>query len=352
MHLDKGEKKAEGVACTMALRGEGDPRWVVRERNDGRNVNGWHWEDKNVTTWAQKRLKALLEADICRCECAGVTVAVASVEKVDGDATLYNRKGVLKVLYDLKVTGKWTSMEEDVGERTYGEFKFELFDAEPEIGVSMDGKSRCVRRFKEGFEREVAGVIVRQCGVFIEELNGGADQAVDGLDVGGGKKVGELNVMDFKRSGMKGVTETNGGGDVGNGGELVLKEEFLCRGTDMYLALTDAPRLEAITRGRVVSEAKVGGRLDILGGRVLGKYRKLIIGELVEMEWKLKSWGEGTEMGFVSVGIAEEEGKTEVTVRVRGVPKEERSATEGFWRVQMFQGMKVVMGWGSASHFL
>jgi hypothetical protein len=28
----------------MAKFGEGDPRWIVTERQDGTNINGWHWE--------------------------------------------------------------------------------------------------------------------------------------------------------------------------------------------------------------------------------------------------------------------------------------------------------------------
>jgi len=27
----------------MAEFGKGDPRWIVNEREDGRNVNAWHW---------------------------------------------------------------------------------------------------------------------------------------------------------------------------------------------------------------------------------------------------------------------------------------------------------------------
>jgi hypothetical protein len=27
----------------MAKWGEGDPRWLVESREDGKNVNGWHW---------------------------------------------------------------------------------------------------------------------------------------------------------------------------------------------------------------------------------------------------------------------------------------------------------------------
>lgn len=28
----------------MAKWGEGDARWIVNEREDGTNINGWHWE--------------------------------------------------------------------------------------------------------------------------------------------------------------------------------------------------------------------------------------------------------------------------------------------------------------------
>ena len=31
------------VSHRMALKGEGDPRWIVTNRDDGRNVNNWHW---------------------------------------------------------------------------------------------------------------------------------------------------------------------------------------------------------------------------------------------------------------------------------------------------------------------
>ena len=30
-------------AGKMAKVGEGDERWIVKEREDGKNCNGWHW---------------------------------------------------------------------------------------------------------------------------------------------------------------------------------------------------------------------------------------------------------------------------------------------------------------------
>ena len=51
-------RAAEGGA--MAKVGEGDPRWLVSDRTDGRNVNGWHWEEKNALAWSKKRIHELL----------------------------------------------------------------------------------------------------------------------------------------------------------------------------------------------------------------------------------------------------------------------------------------------------
>lgn len=37
-----------------------DPRWLVQPREDGTNVNGWHWQDKNRFSWAKDKLEQAL----------------------------------------------------------------------------------------------------------------------------------------------------------------------------------------------------------------------------------------------------------------------------------------------------
>ena len=37
-----------------------DPRWLVEPRQDGTNVNGWHWQDKNRFAWAKDKLEQAL----------------------------------------------------------------------------------------------------------------------------------------------------------------------------------------------------------------------------------------------------------------------------------------------------
>lgn len=335
----------------MALQGEGDPRWVVREREDGRNVNGWHWEEKDVSSWAKGRINELLSDPCCTAQGGdSTTVAVEKVESVEGDATLYNRKGVLKVLYDLKVSGKWTTDHKEKEDRTYGDFKFELFDEDPELLVTVDSQSKGVHAYKSLFAEKAGSGIREQCRVFIKEMHAGAGQSLEGLTMPTKKKVTETKVMDYLRSGMnQAATVEKKAGT----GRLVLRDLFRCSAKDMYAGLTDRARLEAITRARAVSEAKEGGKIELMNGIVKGEYMKLERGKEVTMRWKLNTWGTDADDGTVRMKMSEdEEGRTELEVSIEGVPDSERSRTEGFWRVQIFQAMKVVMGWGSASQFL
>ena len=47
-------------ARAMAKVGEGDERWIVKERDDGKNCNGWHWSETNLSQWSKDRLTELL----------------------------------------------------------------------------------------------------------------------------------------------------------------------------------------------------------------------------------------------------------------------------------------------------
>lgn len=336
----------------MALRGEGDPRWVVKERQDGRNVNSWHWEDKDVTGWAELRLKQLITGETCSSDSPSPGVTVKSVETVGGDATLYNRKGVLKVLYDLKVSGKWTSRHEEENACTYGDFKVELFDEDPEVVTTVDSKSQSDGSYKVSFVKMVAPVIQSHCKLFIKELHAGADQFVDGLCIPGAKtQEGQAKTTLTSRTEISRPEQKTKKSGASGTTEIVMIETFTCRTDDWFLTLTDPARLSVLTRSRATSEGRVGGRWEVLGGAASGEYLRLVPSQELEMRWRLKSWGDDAQSGIVHVVLRDEEGKTEARVTVNGVPKEKSSETEGFWRVQILQAMRIVMGWGSASKF-
>jgi len=90
----------------MAKVGEGDERWIVKEREDGANVNGWHWSEKNLTEWAKERLTELL-CDIVVLDDSTGSCKVCKMEKCTGDVTVQARKQKKFPLYELEITLNW-----------------------------------------------------------------------------------------------------------------------------------------------------------------------------------------------------------------------------------------------------
>jgi hypothetical protein len=100
----------------MAEPDKADERWIVKEREDGRNVNSWHWEEKQRLPWARERLGTLLLVSAGGgAAAAGVgTATITSVRSVEGEAMTTTRKGGRRfAVYDLKVTCAWSVGEEE-----------------------------------------------------------------------------------------------------------------------------------------------------------------------------------------------------------------------------------------------
>uniref|UniRef100_A0A2K5SBS7 Activator of HSP90 ATPase activity 1 n=1 Tax=Cebus imitator TaxID=2715852 RepID=A0A2K5SBS7_CEBIM len=90
----------------MAKWGEGDPRWIVEERADATNVNNWHWTERDASNWSTEKLKTLFLAvqvqnEEGKCE-------VIEVSKLDGEASINNRKGKLIFFYEWSIKLNWT----------------------------------------------------------------------------------------------------------------------------------------------------------------------------------------------------------------------------------------------------
>ena len=92
----------------MAKQGEGDARWIVKEREDGTNCNGWHWSEVNLTAWSKERLTELLTAVVVFEDSTGVC-KITAMDKCTGDVTVQSRKQKKFPLYELEIVLKWSS---------------------------------------------------------------------------------------------------------------------------------------------------------------------------------------------------------------------------------------------------
>lgn len=103
----------------MAAPSEADERWIVRDHGEGgRNVNSWHWEEKQRMPWCKERLGALLLVAASGGGGGGgggsssntdPAPRITRVSSVEGEATTTTRKGGKRfAVYDLRVTCAWS----------------------------------------------------------------------------------------------------------------------------------------------------------------------------------------------------------------------------------------------------
>mmetsp|Transcript_10383 Transcript_10383/g.12150 ORF Transcript_10383/g.12150 Transcript_10383/m.12150 type:complete len:176 (+) Transcript_10383:104-631(+) len=132
----------------MAKIGEGDPRWIVQDREDGSNVNGWHWQEKNYLGWAKTKLNTLFTNMAIEMSPEVGVCAVTTVKSVTGEASISTRKGGKKVaVFDLSFVLTWEGKlaaddKELKGEVKVSEFSSENDEDEYEWAVTADGKGK------------------------------------------------------------------------------------------------------------------------------------------------------------------------------------------------------------------
>eukprot|EP01065_Artemidia_motanka_P025500 TRINITY_DN30492_c0_g1_i1.p1 TRINITY_DN30492_c0_g1~~TRINITY_DN30492_c0_g1_i1.p1 ORF type:complete len:338 (+),score=140.90 TRINITY_DN30492_c0_g1_i1:57-1016(+) len=87
----------------------GDPRWVVSDRADGANVNGWHWEEKNITAAARKLLTRCISS-VTLLNRDGVALRLLAFREgkgPEGEAIALNRRRKVGVFFDFSFTIEW-----------------------------------------------------------------------------------------------------------------------------------------------------------------------------------------------------------------------------------------------------
>ena len=147
----------------MARWGEGDERWIVQERDDGANVNGWHWQEKNCMGWGRGAHRRAPHGGHLRPAQRRGLRARPEISKFEGDASVNTRKGNKKfAVFDLSVTCKWEGECEGVDGVVKGEIKLTEFasandeDEYEFVVTASDGDAAAKEKFKQKIKSCVA----------------------------------------------------------------------------------------------------------------------------------------------------------------------------------------------------
>ena len=131
----------------MAKIGEGDDRWIVKDRADGANCNNWHWTTKDVSGHVKDALNQAVKGDIFPSDGALSHMRVKGAETT-GEASVNNRKGRTFIIYELEMKLKWSgelvdasgaTLESASGSLTLPDVSAESLD---DLEVEFETKSR------------------------------------------------------------------------------------------------------------------------------------------------------------------------------------------------------------------
>uniref|UniRef100_A0A3P8Z832 Activator of Hsp90 ATPase AHSA1-like N-terminal domain-containing protein n=1 Tax=Esox lucius TaxID=8010 RepID=A0A3P8Z832_ESOLU len=278
----------------MAKWGEGDPRWIVEERADATNVNNWHWTERDATNWSSDKLKELLVG--LRVENEEGSCEVTEVSKVEGEASINNRKGKLIYFYEWNLTAEWKGKSK-TGVKYKGNIEIpnlsdenDMEDLDIRVTLSKDEPDTPLMALmkKEGANkvRSALGSYVGYLkteftqGMILPTANGVSKQQPPQSKAKSDRtQIGSSSAVPQANTGVKIPTC-----------KFSLTETFLTSPEELYRVFLNQEMVQAFTHAPAVVEPERGGRFRLLDGNVLGEFQELVPDQKIVMKWRYNTW--------------------------------------------------------------
>ncbi|XP_068048849.1 activator of 90 kDa heat shock protein ATPase homolog 1 [Anomalospiza imberbis] len=337
----------------MAKWGEGDPRWIVEQRADATNVNNWHWTERDASNWSTERLKALLLP--VRVEGEEGTCEVTEVSKLDGEASINNRKGKLIFFYEWAIKLAWTgtaktgvkykgyveipnlSDENDIDEV---EILVSLAKDEPDTNLKTLMKQEGAKKIRDAMKTYISTLKTEFTqGMILPTVNGEhtetAPQVAPKAEDHKTAARSSTAAPQSKPIGVKIPTC-----------KINLRDTFLTSPEELYRVFVTQEMVQAFTHAQATLEADKGGKFQLLDGSVTGEFVDLVPEKQLVMKWRFKSWPAG-HFATITLNFNDKGGETEVCLEGKGVPASEEERTKQGWQRYYFEGIKQTFGYGA-----
>eukprot|EP00242_Pyramimonas_sp_CCMP2087_P011830 CAMPEP_0198202678 /NCGR_PEP_ID=MMETSP1445-20131203/5885_1 /TAXON_ID=36898 /ORGANISM="Pyramimonas sp., Strain CCMP2087" /LENGTH=348 /DNA_ID=CAMNT_0043873727 /DNA_START=632 /DNA_END=1678 /DNA_ORIENTATION=+ len=347
----------------MAKVNEADARWIVQEREDGANVHGWHWQEKDCLPWSKHRLKTLLEGLAIVEGESCMWIKIGKVESVTGEAYINTRKGKKIPGYEVEVKMTWVG-EVREGGKADGEvisnadggvhFPYiadENADEDPEIRITVSKEGPLYSKCRGIMVDKGRKMVLEKVNVWLKELHsggpaqgggGGAPDAPKPKPAASTPAAAAPAAPKAKKVNEEKGTRT-----------LKMTEKFVCRAGDIYDVLTNQQRIMAFTKAPAEFEPAVGGKFSMFSGSVVGENVEMVPGEKLVQKWKFSNWG-ADKFSTVTITFKEPEpGNTIISLVQSGIPDEDEfgnhnvlDQTEHGWKNLIFGRIRQVFGYG------
>ncbi|KAM4713144.1 activator of 90 kDa heat shock protein ATPase homolog 1-like [Anableps anableps] len=339
----------------MAKWGEGDPRWIVEERADATNVNNWHWTERDVTAWSSERLRRLLLG--VRVEGPEGVCEVTEVSKLDGEASINNRKGKLFFFYEFQLRASWLGTSCS-GLKYRGTIDVpNLSDENDEDDLDISAslcKDQPSTPLLDLMKRSGVKEVRRVLGQYVHDLKSDFSQGMILPTADGQKpstpvvtkknqvKTNKTQVSsDAKRSSRPAPCPT---GVRIQTCSFSLKETFQTSADELYRTFINQEFVQVFTRSAATVDGRRGGKFQLLDGSVSGQFTELVPDQRIEMRWRFRTWP-SEHYATISLELVDRGDETELKLECRGVPASEEETTREGWSRFYLQAIKQTFGY-------
>ncbi|KAM7396071.1 hypothetical protein PAMA_007374 [Pampus argenteus] len=338
----------------MAKWGEGDPRWIVEKRADATNVNNWHWTERDVSGWSSGCLRQLLLA--VRVEGSEGVCQLTDISKLDGEASINNRKGKLIFFYEWQLTAGWLGTSSN-GVKFRGNIKVANLSDENnmedlDITVSLckdQPNTTLLNLMKRSGVQEVRRVL----GEYVHQLRSEFSQGMLLPTVTKPTPTppqNKKNQIKTSKTQISPVPRCSCSPAPSPPGVRIptcsfsLRETFLTSAEELYRTFINEEFVQVFTRSAAVVDSCHGGKFQLLDGSIRGEFTQLVPDQKIEMRWRFRTWP-SEHFATVSLQLEEREDETELRMECRGVPSKEEDSTREGWTRFYFQAIKNTFGY-------
>ncbi|CAD5231715.1 unnamed protein product [Bursaphelenchus xylophilus] len=303
----------------------------MADRPDGKNVNNWHWVEKNATPWSKERLTELLIGRSI--EKGPIKVLLKEFKKIEGDATANNRKAKLIFLFDWILEIKYVanvagSDLEYKGVLEIPNLSDENEADEVDLNVTIETKGPHEAEIRHLLNKEGLHDIRNQLAIYIKELKQEFSKGLILDTVAKPQTViksGTTRVVDkksFQNTVIQGEEKVEKPAAPVNVTSFEVSDGFKVPPERLYEFLTDPELIKVWTNGNVVIEPKKGGKFSLYNGQITGEFVEVEPSNKLVTKWRLRDYPSGDS--------------SLLKVQAEAVPQDQADNTrEGFHRFYM-----------------
>ncbi|KAF9095190.1 hypothetical protein BGX23_000884 [Mortierella sp. AD031] len=315
-----------------------------------RNVNNWHWVDKNCINWAKTYFETELSG--VSAEANGASVKTVAVTSVTGDVDVNQRKGKIITIFDVAISLTFEGTTADgtavTGKIEIPEVAHDTDEDDYVFDVTVDADSSAKQPVRDLIRKNLAPLLRKKLSVFATDLI-----RVHGKDV---QIEGELSKPStpvptptpspapvFKAASPSPVAAAAPG--TVNTTTLEDTVELQASAHDIYDVLLSQPKVQIWTRSnKSTIEAKVGSQFSLFGGSVTGEIKELVEDKKIVQSWRLSSWPAG-HYSTVTIDITQNTNFTAIKMKQEGVPIGEQDTTRQNWSNYYWAEIKRTFGY-------